>query len=370
MPRTRTLHPRRLLPPGALALALTLALSAAAVPLAAQSALESTPNIKGTWTLRPGTASFVFAHRFISLEGGDEVFNFPTLSLAVGLPANFTLGYDHTTNTETVASKLGGNETELWLKRTFPVGPGAVAGVAAYNTAARSFDGAVTGRMRAGPVTLLAEGRGFSKMFGTEGTGFAAAGGAILHVNRFLGVFGDAGRVLSADTFGTVWTGGVAVAIPGSPHTFSFYASNGSVATLQGASHPRSLFPEKVRYGFTFTVPLGGPRRWMQILHPPAERPATDSSAAPATGVAGEAAAGVVMANMEFRQHEVRIRAGQSVRWTNSDDDVHSVVADDGSWSSPDMPQRATFVHRFGKPGRYPYYCQQHPDMTGVVVVE
>ncbi|HET6765472.1 MAG TPA: cupredoxin domain-containing protein, partial [Longimicrobiaceae bacterium] len=83
-----------------------------------------------------------------------------------------------------------------------------------------------------------------------------------------------------------------------------------------------------------------------------------------------DAAASVVMAHGDFGPQEVHIHAGQSVRWTNQDEHVHSVVADDGSWSSPDMPLGAVFVRRFATAGRYPFYCQQHPDMTGVVIVE
>jgi plastocyanin len=371
------------LPAGALArrLAPALALAAlAAGPLAAQSTLETTPNLKGTWMPRTGTASFVFAHRFVSLHSGDEVFNLPTFTLAAGLPGGFAVGLEHTTNTETVASRLGGNETEYWVKRAFPLGRAAsVAGVAAYNNVAKSADGAVSARVGAGPVTLLAEARGYSNMFHGDKAGFAGAAGAIVHLNRFLGVMGDVGRVLSADSFGTIWSAGVAFAIPGSPHTVSFYAANNSVATLEGAAHPRALFPRKLRYGFTFVVPLGGPRRWLQILNPPpAAR--TDSTGAapsahagrapsPAPAVAG-AAASVQVTNSEFTAKEVHVRAGQSVSWTNQDDDVHTVTADDGSWSSPDLRRGDVYVHRFDAPGRYPYYCQQHPDMSGVVIVQ
>jgi plastocyanin len=353
-------------PPALLAAALLLA---AAPPARAQSTLEAPPNLKGTWAVRPGTASFVFAHRFVSLHGGDELVNFPTLTLAVGLPGRFTVGLDHATNSETVADHLGGNETEYWVKRAFRL-PGGVTlgGLAAYNGLAKSFDGAVTARLPLGRLTVLGEARGFSDMFGTGDAGFAAAGGGVLHVNRYLGVMGDVGRVLSADSFGTVWSGGVAVRIPGSPHTLSLYAGNGSVATLQGASRPRALFPDKLRWGFTFTVPLGGPRRWMQILRPPPEAPPADSSAAPMD--AGAAAASVLVKDFTFGPGKVRIRAGQSVRWVNQDDDVHSAVADDGSWSSPDLERGDAFARRFDTPGRYPYYCRQHPDMTGVIVVE
>jgi plastocyanin len=374
------------LPPGAAArrLALVLALAAAG-PLAAQSTLETTPNLKGTWMPRTGTASFVFAHRFVSLHSGDEVFNLPTFTLAAGLPGGFAVGLEHTTNSETVASRLGANETEYWVKKAFPLGRTlAVAGVAAYNTVARSADGAVTARVGAGPVTLLGEARGYSNLFHTDERGFSGTAGAVLHVNRFLGLTGDMGRVLSADSFGTIWSAGVAFAIPGSPHSVSIYAANNSVGTLQGAVHPRSIFPDKVRYGFTFVVPLGGPRRWMQIFNPPpaaqvdsgAAAPAGHGAHAPPSAAAGPSTAGadgvaaVPIKDSDFTVKEVHLRPGQSLRWTNLDEDVHTVTANDGSWSSPDLRRGESYVRRFDAPGRYPYYCQQHPDMSGLVVVE
>ena len=80
--------------------------------------------------------------------------------------------------------------------------------------------------------------------------------------------------------------------------------------------------------------------------------------------------ASVQMKDFNFTVPEVHIRAGQSVRFTNLDDDVHTATANDGSWSSPDLKRGESYVRRFDAPGRYPYYCQQHPDMAGVVIVE
>ena len=60
-----------------------VAASAGALP--AQSVLERTPNLHGTWGLQAGHAAFAFAHRFEFIEGGDELFNIPTLTLALGL---------------------------------------------------------------------------------------------------------------------------------------------------------------------------------------------------------------------------------------------------------------------------------------------
>jgi plastocyanin len=63
------------------------------------------------------------------------------------------------------------------------------------------------------------------------------------------------------------------------------------------------------------------------------------------------------------------IEAGTTVEWTNRDEMVHTVSADDGSWDSgairPGESWRATFT----EPGVYPFHCGPHPFMKGVVVV-
>ncbi|HEX7240083.1 MAG TPA: cupredoxin family copper-binding protein [Longimicrobiaceae bacterium] len=352
-------------------LALVLALAAGAAPLSAQSLLESTPNVQGGWTLPRWNASFVFAHRFEPLSGGDETINLPTLSLALGLPLGFTAGLDRTTNSETVPANLAGNETEYWLRRAFRVAPRAVvAGTVAHNDAAGGMDGAVSARAGFGRFTVLGEARGYSKLFGSDDAALAGAAGASVRLTPYLAVQGDWGRVLGHDSLDAVWSAGVAMAIPGSPHTFSLYAANNGAATLQGVSRSARLgrADSDTRYGFTFTVPLGSGSRWARIF-----RPGPPPAAPAASGPAEPAREGVVRVDVRdfaFGPREVRIRAGQSVEWVNADTAMHTATADDGSWSSPELQQGGRWTRRFDRPGRFGYYCIPHPDMTGVVIVE
>lgn len=80
----------------------------------------------------------------------------------------------------------------------------------------------------------------------------------------------------------------------------------------------------------------------------------------------------------EFDPPEVRIKAGETVKWTWISGS-HNVVS--GSSCSPDskfssgtrmFSAGATFSHTFDKPGTYPYYCDPHcgMGMTGKVIVE
>jgi plastocyanin len=334
----------------------------AASALPAQSVLERSPNLHGTWGLQAGQAAFVFAHRFEFLDGGDELFNIPTLSLGLGLPLGLTAGLEYTSNSEIVVGARGQNEAEYWLKRGIPLGTrAAVAAMVAYNGLADSFDGAVSARTELGPLGIMGELRGFSDLFATGEAGMAGAVGAMARFTPYLGVNGDVGRVLSADSFDVVWSGGLALAIPGSPHTLSLHASNGGATTLQGASREKVTGPKSVRYGFSFTIPLGNGSQWMRIFRPAPAAPAQTS------GASGDTVR-VPIRMIAYQPPEIRIRAGQTVQWINQDPTVHTVTGE--GWTSEVMAEGARYTRRFDQAGRYPYRCLPHPQMTGVVIVE
>ena len=351
----------------ALSIVVTMLLMAA-LPLLAQSVMERSPNLHGVWGAERGHAAFVFSHRFALLEGGDELVNFPTLTFAVGLPLGLTAGLDYTSNSEIVDTQRGGNETQYWVKRSIVRRPHtALAGLLAYNTAARSTDAALSGRHRIGSLSVMSELRGASRLFGADQAGLGASLGAVLHLTPYLGIAGDVGRVLVPDSLATTWSAGVAIEIPGSPHTFSLHATNVGALTLQGAGRERVILPDKIRYGFTFTVPLGSGGRWARIFRsapPVIPQPASVSE----TGE--NPAARVELRMVAYTPGEVRIRAGESVEWLNLDSIEHTVTATEGTWGSRALKEGERYVQQFSKPGRYPYYCLPHPQMTGVVVVD
>ena len=73
---------------------------------------------------------------------------------------------------------------------------------------------------------------------------------------------------------------------------------------------------------------------------------------------------------LAYTPGQVRIRAGQTVRWINRDLVVHTVTAEDRSWGSELIEQRGVYERRFDQPGTFPYFCLPHPTMKGVVIVE
>jgi plastocyanin len=101
----------------------------------------------------------------------------------------------------------------------------------------------------------------------------------------------------------------------------------------------------------------------------------------------GAVAAEVGMTNqLTFTPDTVRIRVGQTVRWTNSSDVLHTVTADPSraaEASNASLPEGATpfdsgniqpgstFQYTFSVAGTYQYFCIPHElaGMVGWVIV-
>ena len=101
------------------------------------------------------------------------------------------------------------------------------------------------------------------------------------------------------------------------------------------------------------------------------EQPADTS---PDTGAA--AAGGTVrvgMKEIEYVPKAVKVKAGGTVRWTNSDSVTHTVTKQSGpgpKFDSGNMAVGATFEQKFDRPGKVDYVCTIHPNQTGTVTVE
>ncbi|MBV8532143.1 MAG: cupredoxin family copper-binding protein [Candidatus Eremiobacteraeota bacterium] len=88
--------------------------------------------------------------------------------------------------------------------------------------------------------------------------------------------------------------------------------------------------------------------------------PVTALSAMPAVQIKNDA----------FHPDTLAITAGQSVTFTNDDDDAHTVTASDGSFDSKGLDTNGVWRHVFSKPGTYAYFCELHPFMKGTIVVK
>ena len=68
----------------------------------------------------------------------------------------------------------------------------------------------------------------------------------------------------------------------------------------------------------------------------------------------------------------VTIGKGDTVVFQNTQEmpGGHTIVVDDGSFSSPALAKDKTWSHTFEKPGTYKVHLKEHPDAGGEIVVK
>ena len=84
---------------------------------------------------------------------------------------------------------------------------------------------------------------------------------------------------------------------------------------------------------------------------------------------AGAAETPVAISGYSFPAEPATIAVGDSVKWTNRDNDSHTVTADDGSFNSNSLAPQGTFTHTFSQAGTFAYHCEIHTTMRGTVQV-
>jgi manganese oxidase len=72
-----------------------------------------------------------------------------------------------------------------------------------------------------------------------------------------------------------------------------------------------------------------------------------------------------------FSPNPVDLKIGETVTviWINDDSGRHTVTSKDGVFDSGMLGKGQSFSFTFDKPGEYPYFCEPHPNMMGIVVV-
>ncbi len=97
-----------------------------------------------------------------------------------------------------------------------------------------------------------------------------------------------------------------------------------------------------------------------------------DKTAETKTESGGTATTAVAVKDFVFAPTVIKVKAGETVTWTNEDEFDHSVQIDslelEGIKFGP-MTMPASFSHQFSKPGTYEYLCGVHNSMTGTVIV-
>ena len=92
--------------------------------------------------------------------------------------------------------------------------------------------------------------------------------------------------------------------------------------------------------------------------------------AAMAAAPAKEDVRKVTIKGLKYDPATLTIKAGQTVEWTNKDDNDHTVVSDEEDlFGSDNIGRNETFKFTFKKKGKFAYHCKYHPRMKGVIVV-
>jgi plastocyanin len=77
----------------------------------------------------------------------------------------------------------------------------------------------------------------------------------------------------------------------------------------------------------------------------------------------------VEIKDFSFVPAVVTIAPGQVIKWVNSDEEPHTVVANDKSFHSAPLDAGQSFNRAFSGNGEFEYYCSFHPHMTGKIIV-
>ena len=75
------------------------------------------------------------------------------------------------------------------------------------------------------------------------------------------------------------------------------------------------------------------------------------------------------MHGFAFVPKTLTIAAGTSVTVINDDDEAHTLSAVDKSFDSAGLDAHESWSHVFTTVGTYPYLCELHPYMKGLIIV-
>ncbi len=89
--------------------------------------------------------------------------------------------------------------------------------------------------------------------------------------------------------------------------------------------------------------------------------------AMPASGATAPA---VTIKDDAYSPATLNVSAGQTVTFTNRDDDAHTVTSTNGVFDSKGLDTNGVWHHTFDKPGVYRYFCELHPFMKGTIIVK
>lgn len=78
----------------------------------------------------------------------------------------------------------------------------------------------------------------------------------------------------------------------------------------------------------------------------------------------------VTIVDFAFSPSTMTITAGETVTWTNTGKQPHTVTSDAGLFDSGPLQSGQSFSHTFPSAGSFAYHCAIHPFMTATIIVQ
>lgn len=88
------------------------------------------------------------------------------------------------------------------------------------------------------------------------------------------------------------------------------------------------------------------------------------------TAVRAEPPASVDIQDSKYLPPALTVAPGTTVRWTNRDEETHTVTSATGLFGSAGLDLGEAYTYTFTAPGEYVYTCDLHPFMQGTIVVK
>jgi plastocyanin len=78
----------------------------------------------------------------------------------------------------------------------------------------------------------------------------------------------------------------------------------------------------------------------------------------------------ITIVDFAFQPKTITINQHETVTWTNTANQNHTVTADDGSFDSGPLSHGDVFGNVFDVAGTFKYHCSIHPNMQGTIIVK
>ena len=101
----------------------------------------------------------------------------------------------------------------------------------------------------------------------------------------------------------------------------------------------------------------------------PAASSAAPASASAGGGGGGSGAGAVTIIDNAFQPASLSVKVGDTVTWTDTGNNPHTVTFDQGGQTSDTLSTGKTYSQKFDTAGSFTYHCKIHSSMTATITV-